>query len=82
MHEKKRNILLDRLCACPVIPKIYVVEGPEPCLVNEEVSLGRYLERTADSAVNAEDRMLLVGGWWSSLRRMVYTICQKAGTSG
>ena len=68
-----------------MIPKIYIVEGPGACLVSEEVSLGRYLERAANLAVNPEDRMFLVGGWWSSLRYTVYpiySICQKAGTSG
>ncbi len=59
--HRKQGFLLYRLCACPIIPEIYVVEGPKACLANEEVSLGK-APRKANSAANTEDTMLLVGG--------------------
>ena len=53
-----------RLCACPLISDIYVVEGPKACLANEEVSLGRFLgtRRTRLPIRRTECFWLVAGG--------------------
>lgn len=68
--------MLYRLCTFLPIFKIYVVEGPRACLVDEEVSLGRFLERRRIRlpVQSKECFWLAVGGF-------VLDICQKAGTS-
>ena len=40
VYEKQVN-LLSMLCACPIVPEIYVGKRPKACLVNEEASLGK-----------------------------------------
>lgn len=58
---KKQGSLFYRLCACPLISDIYVVEGPKACLANEEVSLGRFLEK---GELGCQSGGRNASGWW------------------
>ena len=61
MVHKTQGCLLYRLCACPLISDMYVVEGPKACLANEEVSLGRFLEK---GELGCQSGGGNASGWW------------------
>lgn len=61
------------------LPDVSVVEGPEACLGNEELSLGN--SARANGVLDCQYEGQNACRWWPVVYSVTFGICQKAWTS-